>query len=93
VADLTDLTVRELNIIARRIGADPMAAAAEGTEHRWTAVALGQWLVAKRTDPTARDETYLDLTIAQLQDLMDDGADPAGEDDAEADPTAPTPSP
>lgn len=89
--DLTDLTVREVNIINRRIGADAMQAVAEGSEHRWTAVALAQWLLAKRTDPDAAEDTYLDMTIDQIQALHTDDTTPA--DDGDEGPTAPTPSP
>jgi hypothetical protein len=87
VADITDLTVRELNILNKRLGTDAVKAVADGTEHRWTAIALSQWLLAKRSDPAAAEDTYLDMTIEQLGALRED------EDETDAGPTDPTPSP
>lgn len=86
MADITDLTINELNMIGRRIGGDPMRAVAEGTEHRMTVLALGQWLLARRADPTAAEATFMEMTAQQLTELYDEQA---GDEAPEADPTDP----
>lgn len=87
---ITDLTVRELGEIAREIGADPMQAVAEGTEHRWTALALCLWALDRRTDPGLAKDGYLELTMTEIEARY-------GEAEAEADqseaPTTPEPLP
>lgn len=93
MAQLTDLTVREMQEVAREIKMDPMAAVHGDTEHRWTVIALTEWIVARRADPHLKRDDYLDLTVEQLIDLT--GGDPEDVDDdaPEANPTEPEPSP
>lgn len=86
-ADL--VTVRELGIIGRQLGADPLGAIENGTELRWEALARLGWVLDRRRDPKAAVDTWLDLPLAELLELL--GLD----DELEPDegPTAPAPGP
>lgn len=67
--DLTDLTVGELDKVSRELKADVLAAVAglEGVGHlRWGAMARCAWLWARRTDPNAKLQTFLDYTTDEL---------------------------
>lgn len=89
MAGLSDLKISEINIIARRIKGDPYQAVAEGTEHRWTCLALAQWLHARRTDPHADEARYMEMTPGELTALEDSDE---GDDEDTENPTAPEPS-
>lgn len=93
---LDDLTVRELDIVSRQLKCDVYDAVGnDAGGARWSALARLAWLWAKRTDPTAKLDPFLDYTGAQLTQLLRMGADDvdesddesAAEVDAEANPT------
>lgn len=93
-ADL--VTARELGIIGRQLGADPLGAIEEGTEKRWEALARLGWVLDRRRNPKASVDTWLDVPLGRLLELLgiNDPAEVAGNRDREeASPTAPTPEP
>lgn len=93
-----DLTVRELDIVSRQLGCDVVEALGDtgnGKGRRWAALPRLAWLWAKRADPRAKLDPFLDLTADQLNDLLgddevDDQVDDQG-DDVAANPTDPAP--
>lgn len=90
MADTMDLKVWEHNIIGRELGQDPLQAIADGAEGRWTALALTLWLLDRRTDPAAKKEDYLELTLAEVERRHAEGE--AEAEAEEAGPTEPEPS-
>lgn len=104
---LDDLTVAELGTIGRQLGADAYDAVKDrgaGAGLKWEALGRVTWLWAKRRDARAKLDPILQLTPAQIGDVLglfdvdeqvDDevvgeaGVDVAGE--LASDPTAPTP--
>lgn len=94
--DVTDLlTVRELAMVARLIGEDPVEAALVPTQNRWKALALMGWALDRRRDQQAKQDTWLDLTSLQLVEALGMAADPAAvaaqQAADDANPTAPAP--
>lgn len=85
VDPLDDLTVAELSIVGRQIKCDPYEAMGPRSEHRWDALARIAWLWAKRRDAHAKLQPYLDLTGAQLTEVLrlNDRQDDADQDVAE----------
>lgn len=67
-ADLA--TVRELGIINRQLGADAIAAGQSDGPLRWEALARLGWVLHRRKDPTASVETWLDLELPRLLELL-----------------------
>lgn len=88
------LSVRELDIISRQLGCDVSAALADkgtGAGKLWAALPRLAWVWAKRRDPHAKLDPFLDLTAEQLGQLLGDD-DVAGDvDDPETNPTDPAP--
>lgn len=87
--DFTELvTVGEIGIVARQLGADPIGAIEQGTGQRWEAMARLGWVLERRRNQTATVDRWLGLTLSQLLDTLrvDEQAD---EDDD--DPTEPAP--
>jgi hypothetical protein len=65
----SDLTMRELDIVSRKIEADALVViSARGAGHpaRYRALALVGWLWAKRTDPAATYDTFFDYEVDDL---------------------------
>ena len=85
---LDDLSVTELDIASRQLKCDVYQAVAGEGGLRWAALARLAWLWAKRTDPHAKLQPYLDLTGAQLTECLrlNDRVD-QGEDDPNTNPT------
>lgn len=70
------LLVRELDIVSRQLGCDVTAALGDqgnGKGLRWAALARLAWLWAKRADPKAKLDPFLDLGVGALNHLI--GAD------------------
>lgn len=85
----TDLTVGELDYASRELKADVLAAIAghDGTAHlRWGAMARAAWLWARRTNPQAKLQTFLDY---ETEDLIHALGEDRPQDDA-PDPTPPS---
>lgn len=89
------LTVRELGMIAKRIGEDPVNAVQVPTGRRWEALALMGWALDRRRDQAAKADTWLDLPVVALVEALglDDDPDAVAVRQAadDADPTAPVP--
>lgn len=91
---LDDLTVTELDIVSRQIKADVYEAMGGLDGLRWAALARLAWLWAKRRDPHAKLQPFLDLTGAQLTEVLrlnTQAEDQAPELDADENPTDATP--
>lgn len=92
---LDELTVTELDIVSRQLGLDVYEAVGGAKGMRWAALARLAWLWAKRRDPHAKLQPFLDLNGAQLTEVLRlndqaDDVDQAPELDAEANPTGAT---
>jgi hypothetical protein len=92
VDPLDELTVTELDIVSRQLKCDVYEAVGGKDGLRWAALARLAWLWAKRRDPHAKLQTYVDLTGAQLTRVLRlDERRTAGQadtDDATDEPTA-----
>jgi len=92
-AGLVDgLTVRELDMVSRQLGCDVTAALADqgnGAGKLWAALPRLAWVWAKRTDPHAKLDPFLDLSSSQLSTLLGQDEDP--DEDPETNPTDPAP--
>lgn len=66
----SNLTVGELGYAGRELGADVIYATAKNTPHRLEAYAWIAYLWARRTDPTAKVKTYLELELTDLAHLL-----------------------
>lgn len=66
--DLTDLTIGELDKVSRELKHDVLDAVAGGSNgaYRWGAMARLAWLWARRTDPQAKLQTFLDYETEDL---------------------------
>lgn len=87
---IDDLSVRELALVSRQIGCDVTAAVASDKDgKRWDALPRLVWLWAKRQDPTAKLDPFMDWTANQLMAAlgMDDEPDDDGDEEIEANPT------
>ena len=89
---LDDLSVTELDIASRQLKVDVYQAVAGEGGLRWAALARLAWLWAKRRDPHAKLQPYLDLRGAQLTEVLrlNDRVE-AEQDDPNANPTDATP--
>jgi hypothetical protein len=67
---LDGLSVRELRVGNAKLRGDLVHAITTPTADRWDAMALMGWLHAKRLDPTAKLDPWLDLTAAQLSKAL-----------------------
>ena len=67
---LDGLSVRELRVANGKLRADVVHAIMAPTADRWDAMALVGWLHAKRLDPTAKLDPWLDLSAAQLSKAL-----------------------
>lgn len=89
--DFTELvTVREIGIVARQIGADPMGEIEEAGAKRWEAMARLGWVLHRRRDPRAAVDPWLDCPLPKLLELLaipDETERPA---DPDQDPENPT---
>lgn len=88
---LDGLTIRELDIASRKLQVDVVDAFKHGAGgKRYAAFATVAWLWAKRTDPAAKLDPFMDLETGALLDLLGVGDDedelPDG-DDPDANPT------
>lgn len=70
VDPLDALSVTELDIVSRQLKCDVYEAVAGKDGLRWAALARLAWLWAKRRDPHAKLQTYVDLTGAQLTRVL-----------------------
>ncbi len=78
---LDSLSVRELRVGNAKLRGDLVHAITTPTADRWDAMALMGWLHAKRLDPTAKLDPWLDLTAAQLSKALRYVApEPSGDD-------------
>lgn len=93
VDPLDDLTVGELGHVGKLIKYDPVTAVKRPEVGlRWPALAHIAWVWAKRVDPKAKLQPFLDATVPQLSVVigLDREAD-AEDGDADANPTDSTP--
>lgn len=79
---LNNLTVGELDTASRQIKADVVQAVSGANDgvNRWAAIARVAWLWARRQDPKAQLQTYLDMEpddLATLLGMDDDEEEPA----------------
>lgn len=79
---LDQLTIAELDSGSRLLKTDLVTAIGESTMNRWQGLAIVAWLIARRTDPQAKVETYRQMTAVELSDVL-------GLNDTEADEQAP----
>ena len=87
---LDDLTVGELGYIGKTLKCDPVAAVQNpALGLRWPALAHVAYVWARRTDPHAKLQPFLDTTASRIGELLRFGEPAAGADEvpAEENPT------
>lgn len=88
---LNQLTIAELDTCSRLLKTDIVTAIHGGTMHRWQGMAILAYVLAKRTDPAAKLETYRAMTPAELSATI--GVDGPPEVDETPDPEPADPEP
>lgn len=70
--EMLDLTMRELDIVSRKVQADVSAilGAKSTSPLKYQAMALVAWLWAKRADQSAKYDTYFDYDIDDLSHAL-----------------------
>ena len=94
VDPLDKLTIGELGTIGKLIKYDPASAVKRPEVGlRWPALAHIAWVWARRTDPKAKLQPFLDCDAETLGKLLrfDEETDPEGEGEGEGNPTDSTP--
>ena len=90
VDPMDDLTAGELGHIGKLLSYDPVSAVRDPKAGlRWPALAHFAWVWAKRTDPRAKLQPFLDLRATELSAVLrlDELAGDEPELDAETNPT------
>lgn len=65
--DFTDLvTVKEIGIVARQLGCNPIVEIEQGGPKSFDAMARLGWVLHRRTDPQAKPDAWDGLTLPQL---------------------------
>lgn len=92
------LTVREIQAGRKALdGVNPLLAMSTGAPEVFEAMAVVAWLIARRAEPAAPLDRYLDMTVDELDALLESLAPDETADDPdepiEENPTAPAPAP
>jgi hypothetical protein len=93
---MATLTVAELDAGSRLLKTDLVTAVAHSTQHKWQALAITAWLLAKRSDPYVKLDTFRAMHPKELSDALGYGQpddeptdEPVDEPAPAAEPTPP----